>query len=356
MVDYFSRFTIIRCLPDKRASSVAKELLQVFSIFGFPKALSMDNGTEFLGAAVTEMLAISGISRFLSLGYNPLENSVAEAFVKVVKGTTIKMLQGKRDQWENFIPWVNFCVNVKYARLHKSRPYAVIFNRQPNMLEDYAHLRPTMSLEKADSKLIDERYKFVHDVVIPALSKRILETQDGDYRYFAKKNKEIDAPYPIGSKVMIKNVNRQNKLDERYEGPYRIHNITTNGSYVLMDRTGALLSRDVPTHHIIYKKAANPKSVSVDEFCNERYEIQAVIDHAGSPGNYMYKVHWKGYDEENEHTWEPVENFNSHKHIATYWSRLNGANAGGKRKRASKTVNRRRGPAQERGRMASRRQ
>ncbi|CEP09022.1 hypothetical protein, partial, partial [Parasitella parasitica] len=29
MTDYFSRFTVIRCLPDKRASSVAKELLQL---------------------------------------------------------------------------------------------------------------------------------------------------------------------------------------------------------------------------------------------------------------------------------------------------------------------------------------
>ncbi|CEP09383.1 hypothetical protein, partial, partial [Parasitella parasitica] len=151
------------------------------------------------------------------------------------------------------------------------------------MLEDYSHLEPTLSLEKADTKLINERYKFVHDVLIPALSKRILEQQSEDHKYFAKKHKVLDAPYPIGSKVMIKNVDRQNKLDERYEGPYRIHNVTANGSYVLMDRTGALLSRDVPTHHIVYKAAANQKPVSVDEFCNERFEIQAVIDHQGTP-------------------------------------------------------------------------
>ncbi|KAI8636398.1 hypothetical protein BD408DRAFT_460775 [Parasitella parasitica] len=138
---------------------------------------------------------------------------------------------------------------------------------------------------------------------------------------------------------MIKNVDRQNKLDERYEGPYRIHNVTANGSYVLMDRTGALLSRDVPTHHIVYKAAANQKPVSVDEFCNERFEVLAVIDHKGTPGNYLYKVHWKGYDAEEEHTWEPVDHFDSTKHIEVYWSRKNGAKASGKRRTAAQTVN-----------------
>ncbi|CEP06779.1 hypothetical protein, partial, partial [Parasitella parasitica] len=141
---------------------------------------------------------------------------------------------------------------------------------------------------------------------------------------------------------MIKNVHRQNKLDERYEGPYVIHNITDKGSYVLADKTGALLSRDVPTHHIIYKAAANPKPTTVDDFSKDHYEIQAVIDHKGTPGNYLYRVHWKGFDDPSEDTWEPVENFDSTKHIELYWGRRQGAQAVGKRRKAPKTVNMRR--------------
>lgn len=56
---------------------------------------------------------------------------------------------------------------------------------------------------------------------------------------------------------MIKNVNRTKKIDERYEGPCFIHGITKNGSYILKDKTGTLLSRDVPTSHIVYKSAAD---------------------------------------------------------------------------------------------------
>ncbi|CEP14895.1 hypothetical protein [Parasitella parasitica] len=112
--------------------------------------------------------------------------------------------------------------------------------------------------------------------------------------------------YPIGKKVLIKNVNRQNKLVERYEGPYLIHNVTDSGSHTLMDKT-------------------------VDKICKEHYEIQAVFDHRGSPGNHLYKVHWKGFDDSIEHTWKPVENFDSTKHIELYWGRRGSANATGKR-------------------------
>jgi len=339
LTDIFTRFTVIRCIPDKNATTIARELLHVFSLFGWPKILTSDRGSEWLNEVVEAMINISGIDRRLSLSFNALGNAIAESWIKHAKTTTIKLLRGKRDQWEHYIPWVNYCINVKYARLHKSRPYTLMFNRQPNGLADYSKVEPTPSSELADQKVIDERYRFVQDVLIPAISKRVEETQKADHAKFAKKHKIIKNPYPIGSKVMIKNVHRQNKLDERYEGPYLIHNVTDNGAYTLMDRTGALLSRDVPTHHIVYKAAVNPKPITVDEFKNEHYEIQAVIDHKGTPGNYQYLVQWKGFDDPIENTWEPVENFNSTKHIELYWGRRNGAKAVGKRRVAPATVN-----------------
>jgi hypothetical protein len=230
-------------------------------------------------------------------------------------------------------------MNVKYTRLHKSRPYSIVFNRQPNGLADYSKIDPTPSSEMADEKIINERYRFVQDVLVPAISKRILETQSTDHAKFAKKHKIIDTPYPIGSQVMIKNAHRQNKLDERYEGPYLIHKVTDNGAYTLMDKTGALLSRDVPTHHIVYKAAANLTPTTSDEFTENHYEIQAVVDHKSLSGSYLYRVQWKGFPDPEEDTWEPVESFDSTKHIELYWGRRDGAQAIGKRRVAPKTVN-----------------
>ncbi|KAG1115695.1 hypothetical protein G6F42_013878 [Rhizopus arrhizus] len=195
-----------------------------------------------------------------------------------------------------------------------------MFNcQQQNGLADYLKVEPTPCSELADQKVIDERYRFVQDVLIPAISKHVLETQKADHAKFAKKHKIIENSNPIGSKL--------------------IHNVTDNGAYTLMDRTGALLSRDVPTHHIVYKAAVNPKPITVHEFKNEHYEIQAVINYKGTPGNYQYLVQWKGFDDSIENKLEPVENFNSTKHIELYWGRRNGEKAAGKRRVTPPTVN-----------------
>ncbi|CEP18547.1 hypothetical protein, partial, partial [Parasitella parasitica] len=115
---------------------------------------------------------------------------------------------------------------------------------------------PTDSSEIADEKIINERYRFVQDVLIPAISKRIIDTQAADHAKFAKKHKVVESPYPIG-------------------------------------------------------------------------------------------MHWKGFDDPIEHTWEPVENFDSTKHIELYWGRRGGAKATGKRRLAPKTVNWRKAAARK---------
>ncbi|CEP17706.1 hypothetical protein [Parasitella parasitica] len=186
LTDYFARFTVKRCIPDKHATTIAREMLQVFSLFGWPKQLTSDRGAEWVNEVVNTMMEISGIDKRLSLAYNPLGNSTSESFIKLTKSTTIKLLKGKRDHWEHYIPWVNYCINVKYARLHKSRPYTLLFNRQPNGPTDYSKVEPTPVSEFADDIAVNKHYQFVQDFLIPAISKRILETQNTDHAYFAK--------------------------------------------------------------------------------------------------------------------------------------------------------------------------
>ena len=43
-MDLFSRFIVLRSLPNKTATTVAKEIVSIFSLFGYPKILSHDNG------------------------------------------------------------------------------------------------------------------------------------------------------------------------------------------------------------------------------------------------------------------------------------------------------------------------
>jgi hypothetical protein len=214
-------------------------------------------------------------------------------------------------------------MNIKYSKLHNSRPYAIVFGRQPNDFEDYSKVRPTLSTENADTAKINERLAFAQDVVIPHISKLIKETQDKDHARFEKSHRIIRDMYPIGSKVMIINVHRNSKLQERYSGPFTIKGYTKNKSYVLVDPQGNLLSRDIPTQQI---KLIDDGSASQNELKDGHYEVQAIIAHRGNAPNYEYLVHWLGYNDPKEHTWQTVEDFDSKLHIELYWDRRNASN------------------------------
>ena len=81
--------------------------------------------------------------------------------------------QGKNEDWDLYLNGVQLAMNIKYFALHKSRPYTILFGKAPNGFTDYSKITPTLSTEKADSKLLDARLEFAQKVVIPQIAKLI---------------------------------------------------------------------------------------------------------------------------------------------------------------------------------------
>jgi transposase InsO family protein len=348
VVDYFSRFTILRALPDKSSYSVARALLQICCQFGFPRIITHDNGMEFVNEVVKQFIQMSGMDRRLSLPYTPTGNSVVESYVGICKRSIIKALTAdavEPESWDLYLDVIQYSVNCQYSRLHKSRPFAIMFNRQPNDFIDYTNVKPTIDIEKSDSKLIDSKLKYVKDVVIPSIAKRIKETQLNDHLKFQKNNKIIENKYPLNSKVMIINVLKSSKLQPRWLGPFIIKGYTKHGSYILEDLTGSLLSRDVPTHQIRLIQSGDKRSET--ELNDKHYEVQAIVNHRLLPdGEYEYYVHWVGYDDQEKYnTWQTVDTFDSKKPIQDYWTRRRAATTSTTGKSLPNTINKRRIPA-----------
>ncbi|KAI8968740.1 hypothetical protein BDB01DRAFT_709755, partial [Pilobolus umbonatus] len=193
-----------------------------------------------------------------------------------------------------------------------------MYNRQPNGFQDYSNLRPTIRMEKSDSKYIDDKLKYVRETVIPALADRIKELQTDDHLKFNKTHRIIKDNSFL--KVMITNVTRSSKMQERWLGPFIIKGYTSNGSYILEDLTGSLLSRDIPTQQIRLIQSGSKRTPN--ELKEKHFEVQAIVNHRGTPGNYEYYVHWVGYDDQKKYnTWQTVDTFDSMKPIQDYWAR-----------------------------------
>lgn len=326
IVDYFSRFTILRALPDKSAVTVARVLLSVCCLFGFPKRLTSDNGSEFTGAFMREFSQLSGVDRLTSLPYAAQANGVVEAYVGIAKRSIIKSLTHDAQEpeaWDEYLDVIQYSMNIRYARLHQSQPFSIMFGRAANLFQDYTRLpNASQAPEDPTKEVIDARLQNIKDVVIPAIHKRIKETQLRDHERFEKHHKIIEEKYPLNSKVMLLDPVRSTKMQPRWLGPYFIKNYTRNGSYTLADITGELLPRDVPTQHI---RVIDFSDNHVTKGLHPRhYEVQAIVKHRAErkTGRMKFLVNWVGYPDSKDNTWQYESDFDSKGPVREYWARI----------------------------------
>ncbi|CEP10677.1 hypothetical protein [Parasitella parasitica] len=203
------------------------------------------------------------------------------------------MLDGCAENWDLYLDGTAYSLNLHKSRLHDGmKPFAGMFARLPNELKDYSVEQVHLPEQELDTKALKNKIKRIDKVLVPAIKEQIVRTQKADNAYFMKRHRILEKPFPIGASVMIKN----------------------NGSYILKDKTNTFLSGDVPTSQIKL----------IDAIPNPEDNPQAIINHRGEAPNYEYLVRWK-----------------AHQIILVLAQGATNNDSSNKRKRAPKSVNKR---------------
>ena len=71
---FFTKWPELIPLPDKKATTIAKELYSIFMRFGFPDVLISDRGTEFCNAVSEAIFMYMGVEHRVSSPYHPQTN------------------------------------------------------------------------------------------------------------------------------------------------------------------------------------------------------------------------------------------------------------------------------------------
>ncbi|KAK4513690.1 bck1-like resistance to osmotic shock [Mucor velutinosus] len=333
VLDLFSRFIVLHAISDKSATTVAKELVSIFSLLGYPRVVGHDRGAEFHNVLLEKILKHAGVENRASLAFTPQGNSCCEAAVKNCKTIIMKILEGRSEDWDLYLNGTALSLNVHRSRLHGMMPFVVMFHRLPNEFKDYRGDKPVLHEKEIDVKAFKEKLDLIDRIIVPAIRDQIMKTQDKDSKYFRKRHRILENPYPVGSTVMIKNIeNKNRKTDPNYEGPFYVHGHTRNGSYILTDRTNSFLARDVPTQQIKLISTSDTRDNP-----SNAYVVEAIINHKGSAPNYKYLVKWKGYSED-WNSWEPPSMFDSPDVVKQYWARVNANNSKTSKGKAPKAL------------------
>ena len=83
--DYFSKFLIVRKIPNTSTHVVIKELGMIFTEFGRPFVLKSDNGPCFASREFHDFLEFYKIHHITSSPHYPQSNGFAEALVGILK-------------------------------------------------------------------------------------------------------------------------------------------------------------------------------------------------------------------------------------------------------------------------------
>ena len=129
--DHFTKFSIVEALRSKQAAEVADRLYEIFTLVGAPRILQSDNGNEFVGAPLTNMMNTFWPGTKLVRG-SP-RHPQSQGSVEKANGDIKTMLSGlikeKEKSWVDLLKQVQYTKNMVYHSVIEQSPYEALFGQ-----------------------------------------------------------------------------------------------------------------------------------------------------------------------------------------------------------------------------------
>ena len=234
VVDYFSKFLIIRKIPSSTSSAVIKELGMIFSKFGNPQILRSDNGPCYSSQEFKLFMQNWLVEHRTSSPHYPQSNGLAESMVKVSKNLIEKAV--KQD-----LPWNRLLLDYRCTPISSEipSPAEILFGRK---------LRSSISI--LPSQVMNDRISKQRELIAKKEGKFYTSTQDFQDRIKA-------LPFEAGQNVWL-----QNSDSRKYEEAVIREKCREPNSYMVqIPATGQCFRRN---SNFIKPRQTDKNSVSTD--------------------------------------------------------------------------------------------
>jgi hypothetical protein len=189
---------------------------------------------------IEELMKNFEIRHGFSTSYHPKTNGLVERFNKTLCESLAK-LGGNKD-WDRKIAPVLFAYRNKRQESTKIKPFYLTYGREAQLPTDIMDTN-AYTQEKRLIQLFDDLPRIRNQA-----KEKVIKSQDRQKKYHDKKNKRKEI-FKIGDKVLYYNAAKEKqwsgKLDEKWKGPYYIHEELLNGSYKIKELNGKILRTPV---------------------------------------------------------------------------------------------------------------
>ena len=131
--DHFTKFSILKALRSKETTEVSHHLYDIFTLIGAPKILQSDNGNEFVGAPLKNMMKTFWPGTELVHG-SP-RHPQSQGSVEKANGDVKRMLSGLMREksishWAELLKQVQWTKNNVTHRVIGMTPYEAVFGQK----------------------------------------------------------------------------------------------------------------------------------------------------------------------------------------------------------------------------------
>ena len=291
VVDVFTRFVFLFALAEKSSLCVARSLLSLFGIIGFPRVLQSDNGKEFSNEILKSVANLGGFDHRFITPYHPQADGLVERFVRTVSESIYKKLSSLGQDisyWSDHLWSTQLSINTKIAAIHNSEPYSLVFARRcllPSPATG-ANRVDTGPAQPLSIEGLQTRLDQMTSLVYPVIKEKISQKQIKAIAQFASQKHILKDYFAPGAIVMTKNDARESSDEPRYEGPFKVLRRNKGGSYILLNTDGSEFRRVANQ----LKLVSQEMELSTE---SEQVEVNKILDHRSVNGNFEFLVQWK---------------------------------------------------------------
>jgi len=316
IVEYFSKMIRIFPLKTKTMEEVADKLWKYISVYGPPKTILSDQGTEFMNHLISTLLLNTGIDRRITSSYNPRVDGLCERANQTIINILRKCSEGNPIDWPNWLSFIEYAYNTRQHSSTKYSPNELLFGVRTNEFGNYTNEdlpnKCTLSTQE-DEEITLKRASEIKALIEskrPEAIKNIERAQEKQTKIQNARNNPTTETLKPGTPVMVKSEGIIGKLEPRFYGRFFIKKMTEGGNYILSNALGETLDNSFPVTKLkIIEEENELASVEVEKILSKR------INSTSSAIEYLVK--WKDFDE-SHNEWLTEDKFDDTKCIRQY--------------------------------------
>jgi hypothetical protein len=216
LTDYLSKFTFAKATENNSSRAAAEFFLEVCYRYGAPKKLVTDQGTHFAAELTRAIVDSCGTTHILATPYHPMSIAQTERFNATFAPALAKLVNEEKENWDVYLEPVIYAYNTSRHATTSLTPFELMFGRKNQDLMDPKQLKVVLSKPNEFYQRVKRARKILLD---HAKSNIQYHSQLAKCRY--DRNRP-DPQYDTNDLVWVRVHRESSKLDEKYEGPYRI--------------------------------------------------------------------------------------------------------------------------------------